>query len=933
MQLLTNIRRNGDIHSKAIKYYREIINTEWNVTTEKHTEPVSKGPDISNSVGNKSPVSEALFELAEVLEGIHSNTSAMSEGFAYLTRAASMGHVMAQHRLASAFATGLFGAGLVPMNAGKALMLEYMAALGGSPEAAMGMGNRYLYGIGVPENCETSKAFYEFAANVAADQIRQRGLPVHSERVKISETEVAATSGRKNIDTEVVDYYKHLVSGGGDSAAAHTLGGMYLQGSRFVEQDLAKAAHYFSIAADIGDVPASGQLGYLLAQQLVLRINMKREKAKKTLDGGNEDRLEEDKVAANGEGPKTSGKISDEVKKIKKLLRYADNRHDVHGQLGMGYLHYTGLSETAEDSAQGTFKNISAAFQAFSNAQTKHSDAGFYLGEILMGRAQPSVRHPSPKAIFGPPLNRMAQIPKGATEPRKDRLDEENDALVPPAASTGVSEAEVEDRQDTDRTSLDGHVVGNDSDDAAPDDDVAVQPTIVKIDPAAAFRAYAVSWQRGNLLALHRISHMAADGVGMTRSCSKAVSGFKTVAERGDWSHKLTKAHRSMDAGDKRSALALFSTLAAIGVESAQFNTAYILMKATDLPWLTLTPPPPPAPPSSMNSKVVDESSIEVTVTQNSFGEITASLLSAKDAAATAVATDTNDDISLRQPLDRKPLEVVTALHESDISRRDISAVDSASNSTSLRLAQAGVKANCQMRALSLYAVSASQTSAESFLRVGDCFYYGCGGLSRDRVEAAVFYQLAADLRNAHALFNLGIMHQAGDGVQQDFHLAKRFFDLAGVTDIDARLPKTLALILLNVHRKMQDRFGVDTTDRVLDVASRVSKVVGGCMSAIIEHVLRLLPADAPFADRGGRTWELRRTSDADFGSLLLSLQSSLRESFSPSLSAPAAAPGAEGQRAGLGDLLSLLVLSLVFLFIIRWKRRRNQRQHRGVQQ
>jgi TPR repeat protein len=918
MQLLANFRKNGDVHSKAVKYYREIINAEWNVTSEKDTESKSKSsPDISNSMGNKSPVSEALFELAEVLEGMHSNTSAMSEGFAYLSRAASMGHVMAQHRLASAFATGLFGAGLIPMNAGKALMLEYMAALGGSPEAAMGMGNRYLYGIGVPENCETSKAFYEFAANVAADQIQKRGLPVHSERVKISETEVAATSGRKNIDTEVVDYYKHLVSGGGDSAAAHTLGGMYLQGSRFVEQDVAKAVFYFSIAADIGDTPASGQLGYLLAQQLVLRLNTKKEKAKKTLDGGNEDRLKEENLSVSGiqEGPKMPSKIADEVKKIKKLLRYADNRGDVHGKLGLGYLQYTGLSETAEDSAQGTFKNITGAFEAFSIASMKHSDAGFYMGEILMGRAQPSVRHPSPKAIFGPPLNRRAQIPKGTTEAEKSRLVEGSDDLSPLIPSAGVPESEIEDRQDFDRVHLDA--------------DVADQPTIMKIDPAAAFRAYAQSWQRGNLLALHRISHMAADGVGMAKSCSKAVSGFKTVAERGDWSHKLTKAHRFMDAGDKRSALALFSTLAAIGVESAQFNTAYILMKATDLPWLTLTPPSPSAPASPTKSKVADESSIEVAVTQDSFGEITATLLSATDAAAAAVAINTNADVSSGQPIERQSWKLMSTSHENGISSSDISAVDSESNSTSLRLAQAGAKANCQMRALSLYAVSASQTSAESFLRVGDCFYYGCGGLSRDRVEAAVFYQLAADLRNAHALFNLGIMHQAGDGVEQDFHLAKRFFDLAGATDIDARLPKTLALILLNAHRKMQDRFGVEATDRVLEVASKVSKVVGGYLSATIEQVLQLLPAGTPFADRGGRTWELRRASEGDFGSLLLSLQSSIKKTLSSSLSAPAAATGAEGPRAGLSDMLSLLGLSLVFLFIIRWKRRRQLQQQR----
>jgi TPR repeat protein len=67
-----------------------------------------------------------------------------------------MGHVKAQHRLAGAYATGIYGSGLVPMDAGRALLLEYMSALGGDPEAAMGMGYRHIQGIRIPENCETA---------------------------------------------------------------------------------------------------------------------------------------------------------------------------------------------------------------------------------------------------------------------------------------------------------------------------------------------------------------------------------------------------------------------------------------------------------------------------------------------------------------------------------------------------------------------------------------------------------------------------------------------------------------------------------------------------------------------------------------------------------------------------------------------------------
>lgn len=35
------------------------------------------------------------------------------------------------------------------MDAGRALLLEYMSALGGNPEAAMGMGYRYIQGFSI----------------------------------------------------------------------------------------------------------------------------------------------------------------------------------------------------------------------------------------------------------------------------------------------------------------------------------------------------------------------------------------------------------------------------------------------------------------------------------------------------------------------------------------------------------------------------------------------------------------------------------------------------------------------------------------------------------------------------------------------------------------------------------------------------------------
>lgn len=874
-----NFRSSGKVLFKAISLYREIVDKEWSPTPSDSTSNVDspKRPDIE---GPESPVSEALYELSEILEANHGSVSAMSEGFSYLSRAASMGHVKAQHRLAVAYSTGLYGTGLVPMNAGKALLLEYMAALGGSPEAAMGMGNRYLYGIGVPESCETAKDFYEFAANVAADQIRTRGLPVHSERIKISEADVASASNRKNTDSEVVDYYKHLVSGGGDSQAAHTLGGMYLHGSRFVEQDFQKALYYLGIAATAGDVAASGQLGYLLAQQLRFQLKSKREKSDVHID------------RQRGESDTTEvqpSKLALEVKKIVKLLRYASNRGDVNGQLGMGYMQFAGLSETADDSAQGSVQNITMAFSAFSKVQVKHADAGFYMGEILMGRAQQEPAHPSPMLVVVPQSNRRVPVPGGTAVVNRQSAD------VPRISSGGVASDKTEEQPEL--LEKEWSEIGT-----------VKTTTIVKIDPAAAMRAYATSYQGGNLLALHRIAHMAADGIGIVRSCTTAVNSFKTVAERGDWAHGLTKAHKLLDAGDRKSALALFSTLAAIGIESAQFNTAYLLMKSNDLLWLDLEPP--------VVTQKPQQESVE--------GEVTEIGDTVKVKSTTAVPSiDVTPHGDASTPVKQDGWSVKSTSMLTGNSTKDISAVDHNTNGTDGALSHIGIKANCEARALALFAVSASQISPESFLRVGDCFYYGCGGLVRDRVEAAAFYQLAADLRNTHAIFNLGIMHEVGDGVQQDFHLAKRFYDMAASIDLDARLPRTLALMLLNTHKAMQEKFGVPFTDSVVENVLIYSTYFKDIINTGVSWVQQNLPLRTSmlYKSEAARMWEMQSMSDDSSNQVLQSMNGKLKDFFSSSL------PELWTQNSGRGDLVAFSGLLLLFIFIVRWRKRRREVQ------
>ena len=58
---------------------------------------------------------------------------------------------------------------------------------------------------------------------------------------------------------------------------------------------------------------------------------------------------------------------------------------------------------------------------------------------------------------------------------------------------------------------------------------------------------------------------------------------------------------------------------------------------------------------------------------------------------------------------------------------------------------------------------------------VGDYAYYGTQDEPVDLKKAAKFYRMASDKQNAQSMFNLGYMHQHGQGLPQDFDLAKRF--------------------------------------------------------------------------------------------------------------------------------------------------------------
>ncbi|KAG5536079.1 hypothetical protein RHGRI_023759 [Rhododendron griersonianum] len=125
------------------------------------------------------------------------------------------------------------------------------------------------------------------------------------------------------------------------------------------------------------------------------------------------------------------------------------------------------------------------------------------------------------------------------------------------------------------------------------------------------------------------------------------------------------------------------------------------------------------------------------------------------------------------------------------------------------------------LRAHSLWWQASEQGNEHAALLIGDAYYYG-RGTEKDYDRAAEAYMHAKSQSNAQAMFNLGYMHEHGQGLPFDLHLAKRYYDQALEIDPAAKLPVTLALSSLWVRKNYANSFLVDVIDSLPEVYPKV---------------------------------------------------------------------------------------------------------------
>ena len=126
--------------------------------------------------------------------------------------------------------------------------------------------------------------------------------------------------------------------------------------------------------------------------------------------------------------------------------------------------------------------------------------------------------------------------------------------------------------------------------------------------------------------------------------------------------------------------------------------------------------------------------------------------------------------------------------------------------------------------ALIFWTRSAKQSNIDSMVKMGDYYLNGIG-TQADMEKAASCYTAASEFhQSAQALFNLGWMHENGVGLDQDFHLAKRYYDHALETNDEAYLPVTLSLFKL----RLRSAWNTLTHGRVNSIQDEPGKLLLG---------------------------------------------------------------------------------------------------------
>ena len=497
------------------------------------------------------------------------------------------------------------------------------------------------------------------------------------------------------------------------------------------------------------------------------------------------------------------------------------------GTLALGLAMYRGV---------GTLVNSTRAASYFHAVAGKVPEASFYLGEMLMGKVYGDVEN---VAAFIARL-REGRVGGGVLGPMPEYTDGKKDTSLAGATGGKGSWQHAQHPQD-DPSGADSSGRGSGGRKAARGGTVGGSKP--QIDPVGAFAAYSNAAQRGHTIALQRLGHMLSQGIGENANCASALNAFKTVAEKGPWAFDLATAaklhHAGGGTGRRSLALGLYAQLASVGMDMAQTNAATLLVQLSEkrpVGWTAYSPILLPSRDALAPGGTVDVST-------------DSAMLGALPEPRQWIGQGAGGNgrprlaVEVRRQEEHEQQQLITSAASMGYrgvrrdtrertARTDLASVAGRSLAVDKTEAEVLPQAG-ELRAFHLFLACAEQGRADAHMKVGDFYFYGLAGLPPDGAAAAARYKTAADLRHPHAIFNLGLMYEAGMGVKQDFHLAKRFYDQAAEFDTAARIPRSLALLMLQSHQTLQDMLGGEEVLNAMIDAAYVVPIVTHALSVV----------------------------------------------------------------------------------------------------
>lgn len=338
----------------------------------------------------------------------------------------------------------------------------------------------------------------------------------------------------------------------------------------------------------------------------------------------------------------------------------------------------------------------------------------------------------------------------------------------------------------------------------------SARPTVTKptkADYSMSFNDLMRSANKGHIQSLHKAGLMYARGIGVQQHCPSAVKFLRQVSEQSPAiGQRIRRAHKAYREGNIDLALWNYLVVAEVGVELAQSNAAWLLDRghclgldplscayASVRMWKAASK----QGNSDANIRVGDFHYYGRLVPKGSNGRFPDASIFDWPFLVTYITNPSH----LVRFLKLKMFSGIRVLLRK-------------TKEWKLNMAARSIKSSMKEATLETLTMESDQPHTCSGGDDTKCTEIPQqekdNELGKNEAEhretnfklAAQYYRKAADAQSGRANFNLGFMYEWGLGLDQDFPLAKRHYDLAATHHPQAELAVSIALWFMHLHER-----------------------------------------------------------------------------------------------------------------------------------